>query len=118
MYNVKVDTDSSMFRVNEAMEGTGELSVTNDGMTVHMTLAGTGILNLYVGTAEQAKADPDGVIDPTTDKVTYSDGQEEEVYGFDVPVPVIGEPFDVAIYGKKGTWYDHVVTVSDPVKMQ
>ena len=51
----------------------------------------------------------------TTDTVTYSDGMTEEVYGFDVPVPVIGEEFDLALIGTKGKWYDHKVVVSDPV---
>ena len=47
--------------------------------------------------------------------MTYSDGMTEEVYGFDVPVPVIGEEFDLALIGTKGKWYDHKVKVSDPV---
>ena len=51
---------------------------------------------------------------PTTDKVKYSDGTEEEVYGFDVPVPAIGEEFDLALIGTKGVWYDHKVSVCDP----
>ena len=55
------------------------------------------------------------LIEPTTDTVTYSDGQTEEVYGFDIPVPALDEEFDVAILGEKGTWYDHKVSVSDPV---
>ena len=41
---------------------------------------------------------------------------EEEVYGFDIPVPAIGEEFDCALVGKKGKWYDHKVMVSDPVE--
>ena len=42
----------------------------------------------------------------------------EEVYGFDIPVPVLDEEFDVALIGKKGKWYDHKVSVSDPQKME
>ena len=107
-----------MFHINEAKEGKGELTVAGDGtMIVHMSLAAKKIVNLYAGTAEQAKADPNGAINPTTDVVTFSDGAEEEVYGFDVPVPVLGEEFDVAILGEKGTWYDHKVTVSNPIAM-
>ena len=34
--------------------------------------------------------------------MTYSDGWEEEVYGFDIPVPSIDEEFEVALLGKKG----------------
>ena len=116
VYTVDVDTDSSMFHINESKNGKGELTVSPDGMSVHMTLASTRITNLYVGTADQAKTDPDGVIQPTTDKVTYSDGVEEEVFGFDVPVPALNEEFAVAILGEKGNWYDHKVTVSNPVK--
>lgn len=115
VYTATFKTDSSMFHVNEAKHGTGELSVSQDGMTIHVALTSKRIVNLYVGTAEQAKADAANVIQPTTDKVTYDDGYEEEVYGFDIPVPAIGEAFDVAILGEKGTWYDHKVTVSDPI---
>ena len=104
-----------MFHVNEANEGKGVLTVTDDGMTVHVSLVSKKIVNVYAGTAEQAKADSANVIQPTTDKVTYKDGAEEEVYGFDIPVPALDEEFDVAILGEKGTWYDHKVSVSDPV---
>ena len=115
VYTVDVKTDSSMFRVNESKNGKGELTVRDGAMTVHISLAAKGIVNLYAGTKDQAQANPDDVIQPTTDKVTYSDGVEEEVYGFDIPVPVLDEEFDVAILGEKGTWYDHKVSVSDPI---
>ena len=104
-----------MFHINETMEGTGELTVTEEGMSVHMVLNSKKITKLYAGTVAEAQEDPAGIIEPTTDKVTYSDGMEEEVYGFDVPVPALDEPFDVAILGSKDNWYDHKVTVSDPV---
>ena len=52
---------------------------------------------------------------PTVDTVTYEDGTTEEVYGFDVPVPAIGEEFDLALIGKAGKWYDHKVIVTNPV---
>ena len=55
------------------------------------------------------------LLEPTTDTVTYSDGTSEEVYGFDVPVPALDEEFDLAILGTKGKWYDHKVSVSNPV---
>ena len=54
----------------------------------------------------------------TTDEVTYSDGTTDEVYGFDIPVEKLDEDFNVAIIGKKGTWYDHVVSVSNPVPQE
>ena len=49
---------------------------------------------------------------------TYSDGTTDEVYGFDIPVEKLDEDFNVAIIGKKGTWYDHVVSVSNPVPQE
>ena len=47
-----------------------------------------------------------------------SDGLSEEVYGFDIPVPAIGEDFDLALVGTKGTWYDHKVSVQNPEPME
>ena len=32
-----------------------------------------------------------------------------------MPVPALGEEFDLALIGKKGTWYDHKVRVENPV---
>ena len=84
-------------------------------MTIHISLGSKKILNLYPGLAEDAAKDGAVLLQPTTDTVTYSDGMTEEVYGFDVPVPVIGEEFDLALIGTKGKWYDHKVKVSDPV---
>ena len=113
-YTAKFNTDSSMFHVNDANDGKGVLTVSDNGMTIHVSLASTRIVNLYVGTAKEAEADSANVIQPTTDKVTNKDGTEEEVYGFDIPVPAIGQEFDVAILGEKGTWYDHKVSVVSP----
>ena len=66
--------------------------------------------------AEDAKKDGAELLEPTTDTVTYKDGTSEEVYGFDIPVPAIDEEFTVAAIGKKGKWYDHKVSVKNPVK--
>ena len=88
IYTAEFDTDSSMFHVNEANDGKGVLTV-KDGAEL---------------------------LEPTTDTVTYKDGTSEEVYGFDIPVPAIDEEFTVAAIGKKGKWYDHKVSVKNPVK--
>lgn len=114
-YIVDCDTDSSMFHLNESCEGKAVLKVTGGMMTVHITLVSKNIVNVYSGLAADAENDPTGVIDPTEDTVTYSDGFTEVVYGFDVPVPCLDSEFDVAILGKKGTWYDHQIVVSNPV---
>ena len=114
VYSAKFDTDSSMFHVNEACEGRGTLTVKNGEMTIHISLASKKITKLFCGKAEDAQKEGAAVLEPTTDTVTYKDGTSDEVYGFDVPVPALGEEFDCALMGTKGTWYDHLVSVSDP----
>ena len=115
VYTAEFSTDSSMFHVSEACDGKGTLTVKDGVMTIHISLGSKKILNLYPGLAEDAAKDGAMLLEPTTDTVTYSDGMTEEVYGFGVPVPVIGEEFDLALIGTKGKWYDHKVKVSDPV---
>ena len=116
VYTAVFDTHSSMFHVNEANDGKGVLTVKDGKMTIHVSLSGKGFLNLFAGTSEDAKKDGAELLEPTTDTVTYKDGMSEEVYGFDIPVPAIGEEFTVAAIGKKGKWYDHKVSVKNPVK--
>ena len=114
-YTATFTTDSSMFRVNEANGDKGTLTVKDGKMTIHISLVSEKILNLFPGTAEEAQKEGAVLLEPTTDEVTYSDGTTEEVFGFDVPVPAIGEEFDCALVGEKGKWYDHKVMVTDPV---
>ncbi|MDY2700020.1 MAG: iron transporter [Lachnospiraceae bacterium] len=113
IYKADFDTDSSMFHVSEACDGQGILTVENGEMTLHISLMSKKIINLYLGLAEDAEKDDAELLMPTEDTVTYSDGLTEEVYGFDVPVPVLEEEFDLALIGTKGTWYDHKVRVSN-----
>ena len=115
VYTVDFKTDSSMFKVNESKNGKGVLTVKDGEATLHISLTSKNIVNLYLGTADEAKEDEAGWLQPTVDTVTYSDGLSEEVNGFDVPVPALGEEFDLALIGKKGTWYDHKVKVENPV---
>lgn len=117
-YNAKFKTDSSMFHVNEANNGTGKLTVKDGKMTIHVSLASDGIVKVFAGTAEDAKKDGAQLIEYSEDTVKYSDGSTEVVNGFDIPVPYVDKEFDVAILGKKGKWYDHKVSVSDAVKAQ
>ena len=118
VYTADFDTDSGMFHVSEACDGKGTLTVENGQMTLHVSLASKNIVNLFPGTAKDAQKDDAELLEPTTDEVTYSDGITEEVYGFDIPVPVLEEEFDLALIGTKGTWYDHKVTVSNPEKTE
>lgn len=117
-YTVDFNTDSSMFRANEAYDGKGTLTVKNGVMTLHVSLASKKIVNLFPGKASEAQAEGAVLLQPTEDTVTYSDGFSEVVYGFDIPVPALDRDFDLALIGTKGTWYDHVVSVSNPEPVQ
>lgn len=118
VYTADFDTDSSMFHVNEACDGKGTLTVENGEMTIHISLTSKNIVTLYPGLANEAESDEAGWLLPTVDTVTYTDGMTEEVNGFDVPVPALEEEFDLALLGKKGTWYDHKVSVSNPKPLE
>ena len=117
-YEAEFDTDSGMFHVNEANDGKGILTVKDGKMTIHISLVSKNIVNLYVGKAADAQKDGAELLQPTTDTITYDDGSTEEVYGFDVPVKALDETFDLALIGTKGKWYDHEVSVSNPVKAE
>ena len=105
-----------MFHVNEAYEDMGTLTVKDGKMVIHVSLASENIVNLFPGTAEDAQKDGAKLLEPTKDEVTYSDGTTETVNGFDIPVPVLDEEFDLALIGTKGKWYDHKVVVASPAK--
>ena len=115
-YVATFTTDNSMFHVNEANQDRGILTVKDGKMTIHVSLQSKKIVNLYPGLAEDAKKEGAELLEPTNDKVVYSDGYEDEVYGFDIPVPALDEEFDVALIGTHGNWYDHKVIVADPVE--
>lgn len=117
VYQASFSTDSSMFHANEACDGKGVLTVQNGQMSIYVTLAGKGIVNLFPGTAEDAQKPGAEWLQPTLETVHYSDGTTDEANAFLIPVPYLNEEFDVALVGKKGTWYDHKVSVSDPQPM-
>ena len=117
-YTAVFKTDSSMFHVNDAYDDKGTLTVKDGKMTIHISLVSKNIVNLFEGTAEDAQKDGAELLQPTTDTINYSDGTSDEVYGFDVPVPALDKEFDLALIGKKGTWYDHKVSVTNPVKVE
>lgn len=115
-YTCTFTTDSTMFKVNEACEDKALLTVKDGQMTVHICLMSDRIVNLYPGLSSDAEKDKEGLLQPTEDTVTYSDGLSETVNGFDVPVPALNREFDLAIIGTKGKWYDHKVKVTDVEK--
>ncbi len=115
IYSAVFTTDSTMFNLCETSEGRGTLTVKDGEMVIHITLSSKNHLHLFRGFAEDAQKEGAELLDPTMDKVVYSDGFEDVVHGFDVPVPYLDEDFDLALVGKKGKWYDHKVSVSDPI---
>ena len=54
-YTADFNTDSSMFHVNEAYDGKGILTVENGQMTIHVSMPSKNIVNLYLGSAEDAE---------------------------------------------------------------
>lgn len=115
VYTAEFNTDSTMFHVNEMCDGKGTLTVKDGQMTIHVSLPSKTIQNLYSGLAEDAQKDGAVLLEPTIDVIDYNDGTTDEVNGFDIPVPYLDDEFDVALIGKKGVWYDHKVSVSNPV---
>ena len=100
-YDVQMESSSSMFRIAKA-----ELNVTDDAMTVDMTLNSTSYPYLYAGTAKEAAAlnDVTKYIAPTED----ADGN----YVFSVPVKALDDGFACAAFSKnKEKWYDRTLLV-------
>ena len=118
VYNAEFTTDNSMFHVNEVYDNIGTLTVQDGQMTIHVVLAGKGIINLFPGLAEDAEKEGAVLLEPTEETVNYPDGTTDTAYAFDIPVPAIGEEFDCALIGKKAKWYDHQVMVSNPVPVE
>ncbi len=115
VYSALFRTDSSMFHVNEVCEGRGILTVENGRMSIHVVMPSKNVVNLFAGTAEDAQKKGASLLTPSIETVKYSDGTGEEVHAFDIPVPCLDKEFDCALVGTKGKWYDHKVSVSDPV---
>ena len=118
-YTAEFKTDSSMFHK-------GTLTVKDGKMTIHISLVSKNIVNLFPGTIKDAKKKGAKLLQPTTDTITDEngnvvtdiEGKPKEVYGFDVPVPALDKEFDLALIGTKGKWYNHKVSVSNPVKAE
>ena len=117
VYTVDVTTDGGMFKLSEAVEGKGTLTVKDGQMTVHFTLSGKGFSQVFVGSAEDAQKEDAAVIDAVEDTLNFSDGTTDTANGFDVPVEELNEAFALAAMGKKSAkWYDHTLCVSNPVQ--
>lgn len=115
VYSVDFESDGAMFHVNEVYGGKGTLTVSGGRGSVRLVMPSKNICALFLGKASDAKAEGAAVIEPTVETVEYPDGLAEEVYAFELPVPALGDEFDLALIGKKGRWYDHRARLANPV---
>lgn len=94
-YSVEVDSSSSMFRIVHA-----ELTVADGNMTAVITLSGTGYLELFMGTGEEALEAEETAYIPYVEDA-------EGAYTYTIPVEVLNQEFDCAAFSKrKEKWYD------------
>lgn len=89
-------------------------------MTVHITLNSKNIVQLFLGSAEDAQKDGQILLIRQRQQrlLILMVPAPKEVYSFDVPVPTLDDEFDLALIGTKGKWYDHKVSVSNPEAVQ
>lgn len=98
IYDVKVDSSSSMFSIESC-----ELTVKDGEMTAVMTMGGTGYLYVYMGTGEEAvKADE-------SEYIPFEE-TAEGVHTFTVPVEALDAGISCAAFSKrKELWYDRTL---------
>lgn len=98
VYQIQVDSSSSMFRIEAC-----ELTVNDGSMTADMKMGGTGYLKLYMGTGEEAAKAPEEKMIPFEEA---ADGSHH----FTVPVEELDKELDCAAFSKKKEkWYDRVL---------
>ena len=98
VYEVEVESSSSMFRVEKAV-----LTVSEGEITAVLTLGGTGYLKLYMGTGEEAAG---------SDRSEYIGYMEDEEgrYTYTVPVEALDQPIDCAAFSRnRERWYDRQI---------
>ncbi len=98
VYQIQVDSSSSMFRIEAC-----ELTVNDGSMTADMKMGGTGYLKLYMGTGKEAAKAPEEKMIPFEEA---ADGSHH----FTVPVEALDKELDCAAFSKKKEkWYDRVL---------
>ena len=98
VYQIQVDSSSSMFRIEAC-----ELTVNDGSMTADMKMGGSGYLKLYMGTGEEAAKAPEEKMIPFEEA---ADGSHH----FTVPVEALDKELDCAAFSKKKEkWYDRVL---------
>ena len=99
VYNIDVESDSSMFKVVDC-----QLTVSGGKMTAAVTLSGTGYGKLFVGTGERAAAAAESEYIPFTENA-----EGKYVYTFELSA--LDEEISVAAWSiKNSAWYDRKLT--------
>ena len=103
IYEIDVETDSSMFRAESCL-----LKVEDGDYTAILSLPGEGFSRLYYGRADEAE---DAMLSETYDYSLNDDG----LYTFELPVKELDEEYRIACYGqRRDTWYDHTIIFHEP----
>ena len=98
VYEIEVDSSSSMFRVVKCV-----LTVENGTMTAAMTMSGQGYGYVYMGTRKEADQD-------TEENFIPFELDENGGKVFTVPVEALNLKLDCAAWSiRKETWYDRTL---------
>lgn len=98
IYQVEVESSSSMFRIVEA-----ELTVSDGKMSAVITLGGKGYLKLFMGTGQEAVAAKE------SDYAAYVE-DESGAYTYEIPVEALDMELECTSFSKrKEKWYDHQI---------
>lgn len=99
VYNIDVESDSSMFKVVNC-----ELTVSGGKMTAAVTLSGTGYGKLFVGTGEQAAAADESTYIPFVENA-------EGKYVYTFGLSALDTEINIAAWSTKNSaWYDRKLT--------
>ncbi len=98
VYDIEVDSSSSMFRIIDC-----KLNVQGDEMTAIMTLSGVGYEKLFMGTSDEALMSGD-------ESYIYFEENPEGKYTYTVEIEALNVETDCAAWSfKKEKWYDRVL---------
>lgn len=100
VYDVEVLCSSSMFAIDSAV-----LVVSDDSMSLKMTMGGDGYLYVYPGTPEEAASADE------TDYIAYEE-DENGKQTYTIPVEAVDEGIKCAAFSRrKEKWYDRTLVV-------